>query len=67
MSSDWIKRQREKWPTGSLERHLKLNYPGAKKAWDAVKEILRLKNEIKKADIAAPKQTLQKEDDDIDW
>jgi len=42
-NSDWRKRQKESWPTGSLERTLLRDFPGSRSLLDALKKTL-LKN-----------------------
>lgn len=60
MSTEWIHKKRERWPGGSLERHLALNYPGCKTAVDALKEILKLKAKIKDADKLASSSVVER-------
>lgn len=71
MSTGWIKHKRKNWPEGSLERHLKLNYPGCKTLTEAFRqatkeliELRELKEQLNKNEPAA--QPIKKEDD-FDW
>lgn len=42
----WIEAKRRDWPEGSLERQLKLNYPGCSSAFEASQKVRNLpKNE----------------------
>ena len=40
MSHEWERYEKKNWPEKSLERHLKLNYPGCSSAVQAVKKLL---------------------------
>lgn len=49
---NWPKYEKRNWPTGSLERQLRLNYPGCKNLNEAI-QVQRLRDQIKAADKGA--------------
>lgn len=81
MSTEWIKQKRENWPIGSLERQLKLHWPGASNLLDAFKQVLSnnqeartLKEKLKQIETASQslkdlpvEVTPSKDSDDPPW
>lgn len=61
----WIETKRENWPSGSLERHLLLNYPGCKTLKEAVEKAIRDKLELEelKKQLAGANEGTKKERD----
>lgn len=47
MSTEWIKHKQKSWPEGSLERHLKLNFPGCKNLKEALAQAIKDRSELR--------------------
>ena len=52
----WIEEKRKDWPEGSLERQLKLNYPGCSSAFEASQKVRNLPKNETAAQATKPNQ-----------